>query len=137
MNPIWRILSSVIGGVADEFEGRRRLKQTRLEAQIAQAARAQEAESEWDNTMAQGSMMSWKDEYWTLIFGFPLILGAFPFWRDEARAYVEFIESMPDWYVGVIGSLVAASIGWRAVGRRLLNRNQGQSPNVPPPSGQS
>ena len=78
MNPIFSIFKDIIGGVADEFASRRELKQTRLEGQIEMERRRVEADQTWDQTMAQGSMTSWKDEFWTLIFGFPLILGAFP-----------------------------------------------------------
>lgn len=111
------MLSSVLGeafGIfRDWVEGRRRISQARTEAQIAVEQARVTAEVDWDQIMARGSTNSWKDEYWTLIFGFPLILGFFPSFRDDALSYISFIEGMPDWYVGLIGALVGASIGIR------------------------
>jgi len=109
----WPIVGEVVGIFSDWLEGRRRIAQAKTEAKIHREQSKIDAEVSWDQTMATGSQSSWKDEYWTLIFGFPLILGFFPQFRDEAMGYIEFIEAMPDWYVGLIGALVGASIGIR------------------------
>lgn len=85
--------------------------------------------SDWESTMANASVTSWKDEYLLIIFSLPLI-GMFvsPYidlivllytngvYLDGmlAQAATEALSNLsmaPDWYVMVIFTMVGASFG--------------------------
>lgn len=67
----------------------------------------------WDEVHAAGSQTSWKDEFWTLIFGIPLILCFVPATVPYVREGFLVLETMPDWYKAGLGTLIAASVGYQ------------------------
>lgn len=95
-------------------EGTLRLAQTQVEGVI-----------QWNNTMAEASKDSWKDEFWTLVFGLPIgvlligvmgaaIVGAQETAQDMVEAVklaIGAMDELPSWYLEVIGVLVAAAVG--------------------------
>jgi len=87
---------------------------TRMEGDIA-----------WETIMAKGSLTSWKDEFWTIVLGMPLIVTMVPsamsVWESpmEAATYVQegltAVSAMPEWYQAGIGVAVASAFGFRKV----------------------
>lgn len=77
------------------------------------------AEIDWDVQQAEASKHSWKDEFWTIILGAPLLVGLFP----PAQKYVDVenffrvMETAPDWYVAGVGAAMAAAFGMRQLAK--------------------
>jgi hypothetical protein len=65
---------------------------------------------------AKATIMTWKDEWLTILFSVPLILCFLPFeWAEQAvQNGFAALESMPDWYQYTLGVIVAASFGVRS-----------------------
>ena len=63
--------------------------------------------------MAEGSMYSWKDEYWTIILSIPMILCFFPDMVPHIKAGFAALKGMPDWYQNVLMLSISASFGYR------------------------
>ena len=74
--------------------------------------------------MAQGSQVSWKDEWFTILLSIPAILAFIP----GAVGYVEqgfkALNGMPDWYKAAFGLAVAASFGYRKFIGVMNNKNK-------------
>ena len=73
-------------------------------------------EIDWDIEMAKSSADSWKDEWLTIIFTAPLVLLMF----GEQERVTEFfiaLENCPSWYQYLLGTIVAASFGFRGAAK--------------------
>ncbi len=85
-----------------------RLVTTKAQAEISRKVAA--GELEWNQTMAQASNNSWKDEWLTILVSIPLIL-AFTGHEDIVTRGFAALESMPDFYKTAVGVVFAASFG--------------------------
>tara|TARA_R110000751_G_scaffold159462_1_gene265195 strand:- start:3391 stop:3759 length:369 start_codon:yes stop_codon:yes gene_type:complete len=73
-------------------------------------------DGDWEKTMSQGSVSSWKDEFWTLVIAAPLILVFFPATRPWIEdGFVAIQTVMPEWYVYVLSVAVASAFGVRSI----------------------
>lgn len=82
----------------------------------AAATRAQtevEANRDWDNAAAKAAERSWKDEFWTLIVGFILVVAFVPGGAGLAHAGFQALASAPGWFQAIVGASVAFSFGIR------------------------
>jgi hypothetical protein len=121
------IVRAALGLGGDWLEGRRKLKQTRIEAEtkviIARAeaeatrlGKAQDAEIAWDNSAVNQMSSSWKDEYLTILLTIPVILAFCGEWgRKAAKEGFEAIATVPEWYMVSFMAAIAASFGVRAL----------------------
>jgi hypothetical protein len=103
------------------FEGRAEKAQMELQAKLeiakAKAAIAQKVatgELEWNQTMAEASSSSWKDEWLTILVSIPLIL-AFTGHEDIVMRGFAALDTMPDYYKTAVGVVFAASFGIQSV----------------------
>ena len=110
------ILSEVVGGVRDWFKGRQEIKQAQVEGEIAITRKAAEHVETWEQLHAKGSQTSWKDEFWTLVFATPMILGFIPGGKKYVDAGFEALEAMPQWYQYTLMVMVLAAFGIRLTG---------------------
>lgn len=92
-----------------------RIEEAKTAAQVESLKRSQEGELSWDSIMANGSITSWKDEWFVLLFSFPLIGAFVPALQDAVLRGFAILEKMPDWYMASLGLAVAASFGFRGV----------------------
>jgi len=99
------------------LEGKQELSKAKQEAKLvttkAQAeimSKVAKGELEWNQTMAQASNNSWKDEWLTILVSIPLIL-AFTGHEDIVSRGFAALESMPDFYKTAVGVVFAASFG--------------------------
>ncbi|WP_422023337.1 hypothetical protein [Pyruvatibacter mobilis] len=93
------------------------IEKAKAKAAISQAARSADAEIEWDNTMAEGSLTSWKDEFWTVVLATPLVLSFIPIPAIQEAIKTGFlnIDKLPDWYVIAVGLAIGAAFGYRKI----------------------
>ncbi len=106
------IVGPIISGIKDFLGAKAKLKQAKLDGEIHVIKQASQNVADWERIHAKGSQTSWKDEFWTIIFAVPLILGFVGF-EDEARAGFEALSAMPDWYQYTLVTMVLASFGIR------------------------
>ena len=109
---------SAVGGIATAWM-ENKVEQTKAKGALNVAMEQRKTkmatgEIDWDQTMAEASKDSWKDEWLVLLFSVPLILA---FCGDWGRAIVESgfqaLETAPEWYRYTLGVIVAASFGFR------------------------
>lgn len=123
---IWKLAELAVGAVAGWFERKQKLAQTKAEneaaieqartnAEIARLNKAQDAEIAWDQSAVDQMRVSWKDEYFVVVWTTPLWLAMLPFdWAMRASAaFFQTMDVAPDWYVSGMAVMIAASFGVR------------------------
>lgn len=123
---IWKIAELFAGGIIGWFERKQKLAQTKAEneaaleqartnAEIARLNKAQDAEIAWDQEAVSQMKLSWKDEYFVIVWTAPLWLAMLPFdWALQASAaFFQTMDTAPDWYVTGMAVMIAASFGVR------------------------
>lgn len=108
---IGSILSEVLGIAGDWIKSRREIQRAEVEADIAYVRRRQEADISWDQIMAEGSLKSWKDEFWTIVLAIPAVLAFLPFAQEWVVLGFDALETTPVWYQAMLGTAVAAAFG--------------------------
>jgi hypothetical protein len=83
----------------------------------------------WEDKMADGSLSSWKDEFWTVIFAIPLVLvfyGAMyePEMITRVKEAFQALEMLPDWYQYLLFMAVSASFGIRGADKLMKLRGK-------------
>lgn len=74
-------------------------------------------DSNWETIQASNSGNSWKDEWLTLLVSIPLIGSFIPEFVPVIREGFIVLETMPDYYKGMLGAVFAASFGLRALSK--------------------
>ena len=103
--------SLVISGVTELAKSWFDKKKSQQEAEAAYNMKAITGEQDWDMEAMRQARYSWKDEFITIIWYFPLLYA----WYDQERAmkWIEFVGELPPWYqIGMFG-IMAASFGLR------------------------
>lgn len=118
------VIGAVISAVAGFFGDRAKIKQAKVEGQIAITKKAAEDVGMWERLMAQGTMSSLKDEWVLFMFSIPFVLGFIK--TDEfdgpqivTDGFIAF-AGMPEWYTYTFVTICLASFGIR-VGDRIKN----------------
>ena len=96
-------------------EGKVYVAKAKAEAEAQVQMKRATAEIEWEHTMAQGSITSWKDEAWTIFFIFILSLAFIPPLEPYILQGFETIAMLPDWF----GTAVVIAIG-AAFGKNIV-----------------
>ncbi len=99
-------ITALGGWLAEYFRGRQKITKSKVEGKIERIQR-------WEDSMAEGSMSSWKDEYWTIILSIPMVLCFFPDMVDHIKAGFAALSEMPDWYQNTLMLSIGASFGYR------------------------
>jgi hypothetical protein len=111
------ILGSIIDGVVGYQKGKQAIKAAKQKGEIAVIERASQSLADWSTLMAKGSITSWKDEFWTIIFAIPLVMGFVQVeWfngPEIVKAGFASFTSMPEWYQYALVTMVLASFGIR------------------------
>lgn len=122
---MFNIIGSVVSLGKIWLEGKQELSKAKQEAKLvttkAQAeimSKVAKGELEWNQTMAQASNNSWKDEWLTILVSIPLIL-AFTGHEDIVSRGFAALESMPDFYKTAVGVVFAASFGIQQLTRMM------------------
>ena len=100
-----------------------KLEKTKAEgkAKVAEAkARATVAEKvasgkiEWEGKMADATNDSWKDEFWTIIFGGILVGCLLPWTQPYVKEGFDFLNAnTPSWFANCLYTSIGASFGYR------------------------
>jgi hypothetical protein len=116
LGPIGTIASSWLDGRNEKIKATTKVKVAQAEAEAFVMQKKATGEIDWDITQAKASEGSWKDEWLTVVFTLPLILLLF---GEEERVNNFFLalSNCPEWYQYLLGTIVAASFGFRGAAR--------------------
>ena len=108
--PIAEVAKTWIGGkvAVSKAKSEAKLETTKAKAEVMKKVAT--GELDWNQTMAEASNKSFKDEWLTILVSIPLILA---FTGHEAVVMRGFaaLETMPDFYKTAVGVVFAASFG--------------------------
>ena len=110
LGPIAEVAKTWVGGKVAESKAKSqaKLETTKAKAEVMKKVAA--GELDWNQTMAEASASSWKDEWLTILVSIPLIL-AFTGNEDVVMRGFAALETMPDFYKTAVGVVFAASFG--------------------------
>jgi len=133
-------LSSIIGPISSLagtwLQGRVDKAKAETEVKVAKAKAEAEvyktsATSEMLNEQALTAQMagSWKDEFWTIIFGAILVASFLPWSQPFVKEGFIFLEeSTPQWFSTCLYICIGSSFGYRfgKTGLQLMNKRNGK-----------
>ena len=96
-------------------EGQAKVAEAKARATVAEKVAA--GEVEWEGKMADATNDSWKDEFALVVLLAPAILVFIPGMREYVKQGFEVLETLPDWYQYLLGTIVAASFGFRGAAK--------------------
>ena len=115
---MWQaLIGPVVNGVSGFFRDRAAIKKAKVEGEIAVIQQASQNAADWEKIHAMASGSSWKDEFWTIIFAVPLVMGFIPGMTEFVIAGFESFAAMPEWYQYTLVTMVLASFGIRVTDR--------------------
>ena len=116
LGPVGSIASSWLEGRNEKIKANTKVKVAWAEAEASVMEKKATGEIDWDITQAKASEGSWKDEWLTVVFTLPLILLLF---GEEERVNNFFLalSNCPEWYQYMLGTIVAASFGFRGAAK--------------------
>ena len=116
LGPLGSIASSWLECRNEKIKANTRVKIAMAEAEATVMQKKATGEIDWDVAQAKASETSWKDEWLTVVFTLPLILLLF---GEEERVNNFFLalSNCPEWYQYLLGTIVAASFGFRGAAR--------------------
>ncbi len=111
------IIGNIIEGITNYQRGKQAIKAAKMQGEIQIIDRASKSLADWKTLMAGASITSWKDEFWTIVFSVPLIMGfvetSFFNGPQIVKDGFASFQSMPDWYQYTLVTMVLASFGIR------------------------
>ena len=122
IGPIINLVGNIFGGVNDHFEAKRAIKKMETATKLVIMERQQTADIDWDIQAMKNSGASWKDEYLLILFSPPLVMAFIPGLAPFVGQGFDELAKMPDWYLGAIGIMVAASFGVRAYANKMVSK---------------
>tara|TARA_R110002020_G_scaffold133987_1_gene298975 strand:+ start:536 stop:919 length:384 start_codon:yes stop_codon:yes gene_type:complete len=116
LGPVGSIASTWLEGRNEKIKANTKVKVARAEAEASVMEKKATGEIDWDIAQAKASEGSWKDEWLTVVFTLPLILLLF---GEEERVNNFFLalSNCPEWYQYMLGTIVAASFGFRGAAK--------------------
>lgn len=134
---IGELIGNVVGLAGDYLKDKRRLKQSKVDAQIANtsaqvnhvirmAEGEQAADIDWDKIQAQNAGSSWADEWFVILLSIPAIMAFIPGLAQYVGYGFDELAKAPDWYLGAFGVAVAASFGFRKFANRMTAKVGGK-----------
>ncbi len=101
----------LISGITGFFRDKAKIKQAKVEGEIAIIQQAAKNTADWSMLHAKGSATSWKDEYVLILFSIPTIMVFIPFLAPYAIEGFKVLHTLPEWYTYTFVVIALASYG--------------------------
>jgi hypothetical protein len=129
ISPIANIASTFIQGKMDKAKAETEVKVARAkaEAKVYETSATSDMLNEQNLTAQMAG--SWKDEFWTLIFGFILLASFLPWTQPYVKEGFIFLdENTPQWFSTCLYICIGSSFGYRfgKTGMQLMNKRNGK-----------
>ena len=122
ISPIANLAGTWLEGKVATTKATAEAKVVKAKAEASIKEKLATGELKWEQTMAEASTSSWKDEYLVILFSIPLILA---FCGDWGKAIVEqgfeALNTCPEWYKYTLGVIVSSSFAVRGI-QRIFRR---------------
>ena len=116
VGPIASLASNWLEGRNEKIKATTRVKVPKAEAEATILEKKATGEIDWDLAQAEASEGSWKDEWLTVVFTLPLILLLFG-QEERVNNFFLALSNCPEWYQYMLGTIVAASFGFRGAAK--------------------
>ena len=125
IGPISSLAGTWLQGRVDKAKAETEVKvaKAKAEAKVYET----EATSSFLNEQALTNQMgeSWKDEFWSLIFGAILVASFLPWTQPYVKEWFIFLEeSTPNWFANMLYIIIGSSFGYRfgKQGLQMINK---------------
>ena len=116
LKPLLDVAGTAVKGFVETKKAKAELAVTEIKA--AKAIKEQQIEGKiaWEATAVSQMENSWKDEFWTLVFG-SILLACFLPWTQPyvEKGFVFLEESTPSWFSTCLILIISASFGIKTV----------------------
>jgi hypothetical protein len=103
------IVPNIVGRIADHFRHKREVKNAVAIKKLEMIQARDMADTNWEMEQARNSNESWKDEFWTVVFGFLLLIPLYD--PTKAAVVFEHYAKAPEWFQLCVLVSVGASFG--------------------------
>ena len=112
IGPLLRLGGSVVDGVNEHYEGKRRLKKAIVDNNIRLAQSEQTHNQSWEMRSLENA--GWKDE--VLFYSFIAMFVWAGFDPDGAKQFFENLSILPEWFVKTWLWIIASILGVKKIG---------------------
>jgi len=112
ISPIANIVGDTVKGFIETKKAKAELAVTEIKAKTKLKEDQIAGKVAWEQSAVDQMQGSWKDEFWTLVFG-AILLGCFlPFTQEYVEKGFKFLdESTPSWFSTCLILCISASFG--------------------------
>ena len=122
ISPIANLAGTWLEGKVATTKATAEAKVAKAKAEASIKEKLATGEITWEQTMAEASQSSWKDEYLVLLFSIPLVLAFCGEWGSEiVELGFKALDACPEWYKYTLGIIVSSSFAVRGV-QRIFRR---------------
>ena len=119
IGPIANLASSWMSTKVEKVKADGQAKVAQAKAKAAVAEKVATGEVQWENTMADATDNSWKDEFALTVLLLPAILVFIPSMTEYVRVGFEVLNTLPEWYQYLLFIAISASFGIKGAGQAM------------------
>jgi len=114
LGPVVEIVSTSVKGFVDTKKAKAEQKVTEIQAKTKLRQQQIAGEVSWEASAVDQMKGSYKDEFWTIIFGGILICCFLPWTQQYVKEGFIFLEeSTPSWFATCLYVCIGSSFGYR------------------------
>ena len=112
LKPLMGVAGDAVKGFVETKKIKSEIKITEIKAEKKRLEDIAAGKIKWEQTAVDQMKGSWKDEFWTLIFG-AILLGCFLPWTQDyvAKGFIFLDEHTPQWFATCLIICISASFG--------------------------
>ena len=116
LGPVASIASNWVEGKVEETKAKSAVKIAKAQADAEISKRVAAGEIDIQKAQADSMDSSWKDEWFSSIFGLWFIGNFLPFFDEYYDHAYQRLSAAPEWLTWTFMSIVAASFGFKSIG---------------------
>ncbi len=114
MKPLLGVAGQAVSGFMETKKAKAKAKLTEIKAVTALKEQQIAGKVSWEASAVDQMKGSWKDEFWTLIFG-GILVGCFLPWTQMyvKEGFIFLEENTPSWFATCLYICIGSSFGYR------------------------